>query len=241
MARRAGGKRRAGTLGAAGAGGGAAAPRRLAGGFAAAGAVAGPAATGGRDGAAAGPAAGGVHLAPRTPSRAAGGRAGAHRRRMVEAGGEMRSVRDYFRVEDEEGRRFWLFRRGDGEDVATGDLRWFLHGFFWGGRNLEENGRWLVRVRSVRFVAVDLITKLAKLSKLTKKGVHLQDEAFQAVFQHFAVKIHQQANSAAAQPEIGHHLRFMHRQDALDRLDFDDHRVSTTISARYPRGRRTPS
>jgi protein ImuB len=44
--------------------------------------------------------------------------------------GEVRSVRDYFRVEDEEGRRFWLFRRGDGEDAATGDLRWFLHGFF---------------------------------------------------------------------------------------------------------------
>jgi protein ImuB len=44
--------------------------------------------------------------------------------------GEMRSVRDYFQVEDEEGRRFWLFRRGDGEDAVTGDLRWFLHGFF---------------------------------------------------------------------------------------------------------------
>ncbi len=44
--------------------------------------------------------------------------------------GEMRSVRDYFRVEDEDGRRFWLFRRGDGSDPTTGDLRWFLHGFF---------------------------------------------------------------------------------------------------------------
>ena len=44
--------------------------------------------------------------------------------------GEMRSVRDYFRVEDEEGRRYWLFRRGDGADSVTGDLRWFLHGFF---------------------------------------------------------------------------------------------------------------
>jgi protein ImuB len=44
--------------------------------------------------------------------------------------GEMRSVRDYFRVEDEEGRRFWLFRRGDGADPETGDRRWFLHGFF---------------------------------------------------------------------------------------------------------------
>jgi protein ImuB len=44
--------------------------------------------------------------------------------------GEIRSVRDYFRVEDEAGQRFWLFRRGDGDDPATGDLRWFLHGFF---------------------------------------------------------------------------------------------------------------
>ena len=44
--------------------------------------------------------------------------------------GEMRSVRDYFRVEDEAGQRFWLFRRGDGADGVTGDMRWFLHGFF---------------------------------------------------------------------------------------------------------------
>ncbi|MDR3538335.1 MAG: DNA polymerase Y family protein [Acetobacteraceae bacterium] len=44
--------------------------------------------------------------------------------------GEMRSVRDYFRVEDQEGRRFWIFRRGDGVDAWSGDLRWFLHGFF---------------------------------------------------------------------------------------------------------------
>ena len=44
--------------------------------------------------------------------------------------GEMRSVRDYFRVEDEAGQRFWLFRRGDGESPVSGDMRWFLHGFF---------------------------------------------------------------------------------------------------------------
>jgi protein ImuB len=43
---------------------------------------------------------------------------------------EWASVRDYFRVEDEEGRRFWLFRRGNGSDVETGDMRWFLHGLF---------------------------------------------------------------------------------------------------------------
>jgi len=43
---------------------------------------------------------------------------------------EVAAVRDYFAVEDEDGCRFWLFRRGDGADPATGDLRWFLHGLF---------------------------------------------------------------------------------------------------------------
>jgi protein ImuB len=40
------------------------------------------------------------------------------------------AVRDYFRVEDTAGQRFWLFRRGDGENRDTGDLAWFLHGLF---------------------------------------------------------------------------------------------------------------
>ena len=43
---------------------------------------------------------------------------------------EAAHVRDYFRVEDEEGRRYWLFRRGDGEQSVTGDLSWYLHGVF---------------------------------------------------------------------------------------------------------------
>jgi protein ImuB len=43
---------------------------------------------------------------------------------------EAAALRDYFAVEDEDGSRFWLFRRGDGTDQATGDLRWFLHGLF---------------------------------------------------------------------------------------------------------------
>lgn len=43
---------------------------------------------------------------------------------------ETHGVRDYFRVEDEAGRRFWLFRRGDGERGVTGDLSWFMHGLF---------------------------------------------------------------------------------------------------------------
>ncbi len=38
------------------------------------------------------------------------------------------AVRDYYRIEDESGRRFWLFRRG----LYRPDPppRWFLHGFF---------------------------------------------------------------------------------------------------------------
>jgi protein ImuB len=43
---------------------------------------------------------------------------------------EIASVRDYFQVEDEQGRRFWLFRAGDGEDPNTGSQRWWLHGMF---------------------------------------------------------------------------------------------------------------
>ena len=37
-------------------------------------------------------------------------------------------IRDYYRVEDEEGRRFWLFRAG----LAQSDPppRWFVHGVF---------------------------------------------------------------------------------------------------------------
>lgn len=45
-------------------------------------------------------------------------------------GGERAAVRDYFRVEDESGARFWLFRKGDGENPATGDLSWWIQGSF---------------------------------------------------------------------------------------------------------------
>jgi protein ImuB len=44
--------------------------------------------------------------------------------------GEADAVRDYFRVEDEEGNRFWLYRRGDSIDPRTGDLSWWLQGAF---------------------------------------------------------------------------------------------------------------
>lgn len=43
-------------------------------------------------------------------------------------------TRDYFRVEDAHGRRFWLFREGlyglERETTGDGSPRWFLHGVF---------------------------------------------------------------------------------------------------------------
>jgi protein ImuB len=45
-----------------------------------------------------------------------------------EASGAADNIRDYYRVEDEEGRRFWLFRAGlYGADRPP---RWFVHGVF---------------------------------------------------------------------------------------------------------------
>ncbi len=47
-----------------------------------------------------------------------------------QADAERHSVRDYFQVEDQMGARLWLFRSGDGQDPATGSMRWYLHGLF---------------------------------------------------------------------------------------------------------------
>ena len=44
--------------------------------------------------------------------------------------GECGAVRDYWHVEDDTGRRFWLYRRGDGVDMSSGDMQWFMHGVF---------------------------------------------------------------------------------------------------------------
>lgn len=37
---------------------------------------------------------------------------------------------DYFRVEDTQGRRFWMFRRGLYEEAAADAPQWFVHGLF---------------------------------------------------------------------------------------------------------------
>jgi protein ImuB len=47
-------------------------------------------------------------------------------RRPIEAVGPSR-VRDYYRVEDDTGARYWLFRTGL---YGAGEARWFLHGLF---------------------------------------------------------------------------------------------------------------
>ena len=40
-------------------------------------------------------------------------------------------VRDYYRVEDDDGSRFWLFRDGPHNAMAgSGTTKWFLHGFY---------------------------------------------------------------------------------------------------------------
>lgn len=49
--------------------------------------------------------------------------------------GPAEPTRDYYRVEDAQGRRFWLFRAGlyereEGREQETGPPRWFLHGLF---------------------------------------------------------------------------------------------------------------
>lgn len=43
---------------------------------------------------------------------------------------ELAAVRDYFRVEDDAGERYWIFRSGDGEHPESGSQSWFLHGIF---------------------------------------------------------------------------------------------------------------
>ena len=39
-------------------------------------------------------------------------------------------LRDYYRVEDKDGRRFWIFREGVHGDGRGGDPLWFVHGLF---------------------------------------------------------------------------------------------------------------
>ena len=50
------------------------------------------------------------------------------RRREGHQPGGAGRVRDYYRIEDSEGRRYWMFRYGLYGDEARID--WYLHGLF---------------------------------------------------------------------------------------------------------------
>lgn len=39
-------------------------------------------------------------------------------------------LRDYYKIEDQDGKRLWLYREGLHEDGRGGDPRWFIHGMF---------------------------------------------------------------------------------------------------------------
>ena len=38
--------------------------------------------------------------------------------------------RDYYRIEDEDGHRYWVFREGLYQESGLGSPGWFLHGVF---------------------------------------------------------------------------------------------------------------
>ena len=42
----------------------------------------------------------------------------------------VKRLRDYYRVEDQSGRRYWIFREGLVGDGRGGAPAWFLHGLF---------------------------------------------------------------------------------------------------------------
>ena len=48
--------------------------------------------------------------------------------RRAPAGQDGRALRDYYRIEDENGRRYWVYR--EGLYRADGPAQWYLHGLF---------------------------------------------------------------------------------------------------------------
>jgi protein ImuB len=45
-------------------------------------------------------------------------------------GRERAKPRDYYRIEDEDGHRYWVFREGLYQESGFGSPGWFLHGVF---------------------------------------------------------------------------------------------------------------
>ena len=44
--------------------------------------------------------------------------------------GQQGRTRDYYRIEDEEGHCYWVFREGLYEDGSSAPPAWYLHGVF---------------------------------------------------------------------------------------------------------------
>ena len=57
---------------------------------------------------------------PILPHKEGGGASGKHPSRP----------RDYYRIEDEDGHRYWVFREGLYQESGLGSPGWFLHGVF---------------------------------------------------------------------------------------------------------------
>ena len=51
---------------------------------------------------------------------------------IVSAGGKEETARprDYYRIEDEDGHRYWVFREGLYQEAELGPPSWYLHGVF---------------------------------------------------------------------------------------------------------------
>ena len=58
------------------------------------------------------------------------------------------------------------------------------------------------------------------------------DEAAQIILEQDGVEVHEQGELAAAQAEIGVGLCLVHRQDALDCLEFQENGRATMMSAK---------
>lgn len=73
-------------------------------------------------------------LAPKLDPRADAGQITKIRRELQDTSGQvlrnLPRARDYYRVEDTSGRRYWLFRDGLFEDGRGGRPNWYIHGVF---------------------------------------------------------------------------------------------------------------
>lgn len=63
-------------------------------------------------------------------------------------------------------------------------------------------------------------------NQITRADGSSQYAALKSVFQRYCVEVHQQADAVSADTQIGQQLRFMQRQDAIDRLDLENDLVS---------------